>query len=61
MVLKARATIHGNPNAKTQYLPIPADLVSDSQYPFEVNDEVELELVPATRRLIVRSAPSKKA
>jgi hypothetical protein len=57
MVLKERTRILQSTNAKTQYITIPSVMVSDSQYPFEANDEVEI--VPGAKRLIVQLAPKK--
>ena len=59
MVLKERTRILQSTNAKTQYITIPSVMVSDSQYPFEANDEVEIEIVPGAKRLIVQLAPKK--
>ena len=56
MILKERTRIL---NAKTQYITIPSAMVSDSQYPFEANDEVEIEIVPGMKKLIVQLAPKK--
>ena len=60
MALKARSKIVQNPHAKTQQLAIPAFLVADSQYPFKAGDEVEIELVPSAKRLIIQLARSRK-
>ena len=59
MVLKERTRILQSTNAKTQYITIPSVMVSDSQYPFEANDEVEIEIVPGAKKLIVQLAPKK--
>ena len=44
MVLKERTRILQSTNAKTQYITVPSVMVSDSQYPFKANDEVEIEM-----------------
>jgi hypothetical protein len=59
MVLKERTRILQSTNAKTQYITVPSAMVSDSQYPFKANDEVEVEIVPGAKRLIVQLAPKK--
>lgn len=42
MVLKARTKVIQSPNSRTQYITIPAVMVSDSQYPLKPNQEVEI-------------------
>ena len=53
MALKQRTRILQSINAATQYITIPSAIVKDSQYPFHANDEVEIEIVPSERKLIV--------
>jgi hypothetical protein len=59
MVLKERIRILQSTNAKTQYITVPSAMVSDSQYPFKANDEVEIEIVLGAKKLIVQLAPKK--
>ena len=59
MVLKERTRILQSTNAKTQYITIPSAMVSDSQYPFNANDEVEIEIVTGAKKLIIQLAPKK--
>ena len=54
MVIKAKSKILKNPKAKTQYITIPSDMTQDSQYPFKLNDVVELEIDEKKGILIVR-------
>jgi hypothetical protein len=56
MVVKAKARIVQSRNSRTQYITIPADMVTDSQYPFKAGEAVEIEVVPGTKRLIVQSS-----
>lgn len=42
------------PKGNTHFLTIPADMVKDSQYPFQDGDEVEIIINPKTKTLEVR-------
>jgi hypothetical protein len=59
MVVKVRTKILQSRNSRTQYITIPADMVTDSQYPFRAGETVEVEVVQGAKRLIVQ--PPKKA
>jgi hypothetical protein len=59
MVLKAESKILKSPNARTQYITIPASMTLDSQYPFKPNDAVELEVDEKKGTLIVRRSLKK--
>lgn len=59
MVLKVKTKILQSRNAKTQYITIPADMVTDSQYPFKAGELVEVEVVQGMKRLIVQLASKK--
>ena len=59
MVLKVRAKVGGNPNSATQYITIPSDMVHDSQYPLNVGDTIDIEVVPALKQIVVRPAPKR--
>ena len=64
MVLKEKTRILQSKNAKTQYITVPSAVVSVSQYPFNANDEVEIEVIPAEKKteskLVVRFAEQAK-
>lgn len=42
-----------NKNSSTFYLTIPSDMVKDSQFPFQPDEEVELEIKTADQTLVV--------
>jgi hypothetical protein len=42
MVLTATSKVIQSPNSRTQYITIPAAVVSDSQYPLEPEQEVKI-------------------
>ncbi len=51
MVLKARSKIIQSPNSKTQYITIPSLLVSDSQYPFKANQNIEIIIISNKKKI----------
>lgn len=51
MVLKAKTRIIQNRDAKTQYITIPANIASDSQYPFTSGQEVEIIIHPYDQKI----------
>jgi hypothetical protein len=51
MVLRAATKLIQSPNSSTQYVTIPADIVKDSQYPFLANQDVEIRIVPGSRKI----------
>lgn len=55
MSLKGTGKIVQSGHARTQYVAIPADIVSDSQYPFKSGDQVSISLDIKKRQLIVTS------
>ena len=48
MVMKVKSKIRDHPKAKTLYLTIPSELASNSNFPFEPNDRVFLEIIGDT-------------
>jgi len=60
MVLKKSIKILQSKKASTQYLTIPASMVSDSQYPFKANEEVEIEIDTEKKLMIIAGKNSKK-
>ena len=46
MVLKGKTKVIQSSHARTQYVTIPATIVSDSQYPFTASQEVEIIVDP---------------
>jgi len=59
MPLKAKSRIIQNRDAKTQYITIPADITSDSQYPFTAGQEVELIINPEDSKIEIRAKQTK--
>lgn len=53
MVLKGKGKISQSGHAKTQYIGIPANIVSDSQYPFKNGEFVSIKLDPNKKELSV--------
>lgn len=53
MGLKGTGKIVQSGHARTQYVAIPADIVSDSQYPFKSGDQVSISLDAKKKQLIV--------
>jgi hypothetical protein len=53
MVLTAITKIIQSTNSSTQYVTIPADVVKDSQYPFSVNEEVEIQVIPDAKKILL--------
>ena len=51
MVLQAITKLIQSPNSSTQYVTIPADIVKDSQYPFSANQNVEIKIVPGSKKI----------
>lgn len=56
MVRKAKSRLYKHSQSTRLLLPIPADLVKDSTFPFEPREEVEIEIDEGLRRLIVKKA-----
>lgn len=46
MALEGKTKILQSPKARTQYITIPSYIVSDSQYPFKHEEEVEIIVDP---------------
>lgn len=59
MVLKAVTKIIQSGNSSTQYVTIPADVVKDSQYPFSANEEVEIQVMPEAKRVLLTGIGTK--
>jgi len=57
MVLSAFSKLSKSPNSATLYLPIPASLAQDSQFPFGQNEKVYLSIDTANRTLVVTPIP----
>jgi len=55
MVLEKESRIFQSKNARTQYIIIPADVVSDSQYPFRAGDRVRITVDPYHKIMIIAS------
>ena len=55
MGLKGTGKILQSGHARTQYIAIPADIVSDSQYPLKDGEQVLISLNPERKELIVSS------
>lgn len=55
MVLEKESKIFQSKNARTQYIIIPADVVSDSQYPFRAGDRVRITVDPYHKIMIIAS------
>jgi hypothetical protein len=55
MALKHKTRIKQSKNAHTQYLVIPSALVRDSQYPFKEDEEVEIIVDPAEKKVTIAS------
>jgi hypothetical protein len=56
MVLEEETKIVQSRNARTQYIVIPADMVSDSQYPFKAGERIRITIDPYHKMMIIRSA-----
>lgn len=54
VVIHVVSRIVKSQKSNTHYLTIPADMVVDSQYPFQDGDEVEIIINPKTKTLEVR-------
>lgn len=59
MVLEARVKLTKSPNSATIYLAIPAYIVKDSQFPFRLDDEVDLRINTEDRTLVVTGSEYK--
>ncbi len=57
MVLKTKIKLSQSKKAWTQYITIPSAVVQDSQYPFEGNDELYLEVEPKTGIMVILKEP----
>lgn len=55
MVLEKETKIFQSRNARTQYIMISADIVSDSQYPFKEGERVRITVDPYRKMMIIRS------
>ncbi|MEM3827956.1 MAG: hypothetical protein QXP36_01895 [Conexivisphaerales archaeon] len=55
MVLEEETKIVQSRNARTQYIVIPADIVSDSQYPFKAGERIRITIDPYRKMMIIRS------
>ena len=53
MVLRTKIRVSQSKRALTQYITIPAMMVGDSQYPFEGDEELTLELEPVHGLMII--------
>lgn len=53
-MLRTTSRIAKSTKGNTHYLTIPADLVIDSQYPFQDGEEVEIIIDPQGKKLEVR-------
>lgn len=51
MVLKVKSKVVQSPNSHTQFITIPSIMVTDSQYPFTSNQEVEIVIHTRERKL----------
>lgn len=54
MALEGKTRILNSPNARTQYITIPAAIVIDSQYPFKGNEEVYVYVDPKLEIIEIR-------
>lgn len=54
MALEGKTKIHQSKKARTQYITIPSYIVSDSQYPFKPEDEVEIVVDPARETILIK-------
>jgi antitoxin component of MazEF toxin-antitoxin module len=59
MVLRAKSKVIKSPNSRTQYITIPAAMVSDSQYPLKPDQEVEIEIHTDEHRLEIYPVKQK--
>jgi hypothetical protein len=55
MVLEKESKVFQSKNARTQYIIIPADVVSDSQYPFRAGDRVRITVDPYHGIMLIAS------
>ncbi|MEM2429218.1 MAG: hypothetical protein QW779_01605 [Nitrososphaerales archaeon] len=53
--MEAETKIVQSKNARTQYIVIPADIVSDSQYPFKAGERIRITIDPYRKLMIIRS------
>lgn len=54
MVLKGKTTVKRSANSYTQYITIPSVMARDSQYPFKDDEEVEIYVDPAAKKIEIR-------
>ena len=59
-MLRAKVKMVQSPNARTQYITVPAAMVTDSQYPFKTGESVEIILNPSEKKLEIHSVKAKK-
>jgi hypothetical protein len=59
MGITAKSRVLKNPDANTHYVTIPSSMTTDSQYPFEANDTVDLEVDTKQKILIVKKSSKK--
>jgi hypothetical protein len=55
MVLEEETKIVQSRNARTQYIVIPADMVTGSQYPFKAGEMVRIIIDPYRKMMIISS------
>jgi hypothetical protein len=55
MVLQAKSKLSKSPNSATLYLPIPAVIAQDSQFPFVPKEDVTITIDEEKGRLIITS------
>jgi hypothetical protein len=53
MVLRVKSKVVQSPNSRTQFITIPSIMVTDSQYPFKSNEEVEIVIHTREHKLEV--------
>ena len=53
MVTETVTVVRGREDARSHAITIPAELVSDSQYPFEVGDKLQVEILQGTEGLVL--------
>lgn len=54
MVNKFKTKIRQNMKSRTQYITIPVIMVTDSQYPFEGDEIIEVEIISKEEGLIIK-------
>jgi len=55
MTLKSKSVIRQEERARTMYISIPSEIVIDSQFKFEKDDKVEIEVIPNKREMIIKA------